>query len=46
MNLNFGDFWAKYQGHFWAKYQGYSLTVWPQMPHFHHFSIYNQNEWH
>ena len=22
-------------GHFSAKYQGYSLTFWPQMPHFH-----------
>ena len=31
-------------GHFWAKYQGYSLTFWPNMPHFHHFSICNQNQ--
>ena len=31
-------------GHFWAKYQGYSLTLWPKMPHFHHFSICNQNQ--
>ena len=31
-------------GHFGAKYQGYSLTFWPQMPHFHHFSICNQNQ--
>ena len=30
--------------HFWAKYQGYSLTFWPQMAHFHHFSICNQNQ--
>ena len=30
--------------HFWAKYQGYSLTFWPKMPHFHHFSICNQNQ--
>ena len=30
--------------HFWAKYQGYSLTVWPKMPHFHHFSLCNQNQ--
>ena len=29
---------------FWAKYQGYSLTFWPKMPHFHHFSICNQNQ--
>ena len=31
-------------GHFSAKYQGYSLTFWPQMPHFHHFSICNQTQ--
>ena len=31
-------------GHFSPKYQGYSLTFWPQMPHFHHFSICNQNQ--
>ena len=31
-------------GHLWAKYQGYGLTVWPQMAHFHHFSICNQNQ--
>ena len=31
-------------GHFSAKYQGYSLTFWPIMPHFHHFSICNQNQ--
>ena len=36
INFNFG--------HFSAKYQGYSLTFWPQMPHFHHFSICNQNQ--
>ena len=36
INFNFG--------HFWAKYQGYSLTFWPQMAHFHHFSICNQNQ--
>ena len=29
--------------HFWAKYQGYSLTFWPNLAHFHHFSICNQN---
>ena len=29
--------------HFWAKYQGYSLTFWPKVAHFHHFSICNQN---
>ena len=31
--------------HFWAKYQGYSLTFWPQIAHFHHLSICNQNQW-
>ena len=30
--------------HLSAKYQGYSLTFWPNMAHFHHFSIYNQNQ--
>ena len=38
--------WMKVKfGHFWAKYQGYSLTVWPKMAHFHHFSMCNQHEW-
>ena len=36
INFNFG--------HFSPKYQGYSLTVWPKMAHFHHFSICNQNQ--
>ena len=27
-----------------AKYQGYSLTFWPKIAHFHHFSICNQNQ--
>ena len=31
-------------GHFRAKCQGYSLTFSPQIAHFHHFSICNQNE--
>ena len=31
-------------GHFSPKYQGYSLTFWPKMPPFHHFSICNQNQ--
>ena len=31
-------------GHFSAKYQGYSLTFWPKLAHFHHFSICNQNK--
>ena len=30
--------------HLWAKYQGYSLTFWPKLAHFHHFSICNQNQ--
>ena len=29
-------------GHLPAKYQGYSLTLWPKIAHFHHFSICNQ----
>ena len=29
---------------FLAKYQGYSLTVWPKMAHFRHFSICNRNQ--
>ena len=31
-------------GHVWAKYQGYSLTFWPNIAHFHHFSICNENQ--
>ena len=31
-------------GHLSAKYQGYSLTFWPKIAHFHHFSIMNQNQ--
>ena len=30
--------------HVWPKYQGYSLTFWPKLAHFHHFSICNQNQ--
>ena len=30
--------------HFWGQYQGYSLTFWPKLPHFHHFSISNQKQ--
>ena len=29
---------------FWAEYQGYSLTFWPKLAHFHHFSMCNQNQ--
>ena len=36
INFNFG--------HFWPKYQGYSLTFWPNLAHFHPFSICNQNQ--
>ena len=36
INFNFG--------HFSAKYQGYSLTFWPKIAHFHHFSICNRNQ--
>ena len=31
-------------GHLSAKYQGYSLSFWPKIAHFHHFSICNQNQ--
>ena len=31
-------------GHCSPKYQRYSLTFWPQIAHFHHFSICNQNQ--
>ena len=31
-------------GHFSANYQGYTLTFWPTIVHFHHFSICNQNQ--
>ena len=30
--------------HFSPKYQGYSLTFWPNMAHFHHFSMCSQNQ--
>ena len=36
INVNFGQFSANYQC--------YSLTFWPQMAHFHHFSIYNEHQ--
>ena len=36
INVNFG--------HFSAKYQVYSLTPWPKMAHFHHFSMCSQNQ--
>ena len=39
IKINQFQFWS-----FWAKYQGYSLTFWPKMPHYHHFSISNQNQ--
>ena len=38
--FQFRSFFAQ----FWAKYQGYSLTFWPKLAHFHHFSICNQNQ--
>ena len=31
-------------GHFSAKYKGYSLTLWPKIAHFHHFSLCNQHQ--
>ena len=36
INFNFG--------HFATNYQCYRLTFWPQMAHFHHFSISNQHQ--
>ena len=38
-NINTFQIWS-----FLAKYQGYSLTFWPKLAHFHHFSICNQNQ--
>ena len=38
--FHFRSFFA----HFWPKYQGYSLTFWPKLAHFHHFSICNQTQ--
>ena len=43
IKINFFNFQSQ-NGHFWAKYQGYSLTFWPKMAHFHHFSMCNQNQ--
>ena len=31
-------------GQNWTKYQGYSLTFWPELAHFSHFLLYNQNQ--
>ena len=31
-------------GHLSPKYQGYSLTFWPKVAHFDHFSIFNENQ--
>ena len=36
INVNFGQFSAKYQG--------YRLAFWPTFAHCHHFSICNQNQ--
>ena len=36
INFNFG--------HLWPDYQGYGLTFLPKMAHFHHFSLFNQNQ--
>ena len=36
INFNFG--------HFSVNNQGYSLTLWPKIAHFHHFSICNQSQ--
>ena len=39
ININQFKHWS-----FLAKYQGYSLTFWPKMAHFHHFSICDQHQ--
>ena len=31
-------------GHFWGNHQGYSLTFFPNMAHFHHCSLFSQNQ--
>ena len=31
-------------GHYSPTNQGYSLTFWPKLPHFHHFSISNHSQ--
>ena len=43
IKMNEFQFWSCL-GDCWAKYQGYSLTFWPKMADFDHFSICNQNE--
>ena len=37
ININHFQNWS-----IWEKYQGYSLIFWPEMAHFHHFSICDQ----
>ena len=39
IKINEFQFWS-----YLAKYQGYSLTLWPNIAHCHHFSICNQNQ--
>ena len=39
IKINQFQFWS-----FSAKYQGYSLTLWPKIAHFQHFSICNQTQ--
>ena len=44
--INLQSKWINFTfGQFSPKYQGYSLTFWPNVAHFHHLSICNQNEW-
>ena len=40
IKINQFQFWS----FFGKKYQGYSLTFWPKIAQFHHFSIMNQNQ--
>ena len=45
ITFNVQSKWINFNfGHLSAKYQGHSLTFWPKMAHFHHFSMCNQNE--
>ena len=42
--ININQFQLRsFLAHVWAEYQGYSLTFWPKLAHFHHFSMWNQN---
>ena len=49
IKINQFQFWSiwyncSFSSLFNLQYQGYSLTFWPKIAHFHHFSICNQNQ--